>query len=92
MNASMSVPAIWHSQVNSHQAHCGASSQILPDVGRCMFHAFESFKKPITKAVSWHFTRSAILIKEIALERQGVGVNNKLQQFKNICITLLAAL
>ena len=76
-SASMSVPAVWHSQVNSHQAHSGPSSQILPVVGRCMLHAFESFKEPITQAVSWHSKRSVLSINEMALQCWGFGVDNK---------------
>lgn len=68
-----SVPAVWHSQVDSHQAHRAPSSQILPVVRRCMLHAFESFKEPIAKAVSWHSKRYFLLTKEIALECQGFG-------------------
>jgi len=77
-NASMSVPAVWHSQVDSHQAHCGPTSKIPPVVGRCMLHAFESFKEPIKKAVSWHTKRRFIAIKEIALILRDLEVNSNL--------------
>ena len=86
----MSVPAVWHSQVDIHQFRRGPTSQILPAVACGMLHAFESLKEPITKAVSWHSKISVLLVMECQWP-----VNVKLLGLKTSfdqCITSQAAL